>query len=886
MFYPADGTQRYPRDGSYPGDTGERDHLADGGYPGSVDREYGEGDGYSRGERERRGPEDRGYSDRTDEWGYLGGQCAQSYPSGVTESGNVPPSRPPVDVSSGGDQTWHKTLRVEWPLAVFCVCIAAIALLYNLFGSPDILYDEAAYTWAAQQVAQGWHLTLDNQPLFVHPPLMFLLQAGWLRVTGQGFASVPSAIRMARVLAATVGVVNVLLVASMAYKLAFNAAPRRRRIICGIVAVLTALDPVLVRYDRQNVIEPFALCMSMIVLHAAWNLRRRPALVYVSTTSLLIGLALITNQITIFLVIIPLLYASLERDGQLIRRSAAALGIGLMFSQTFLLWGIELGLGGTFLDVQTATLRRLVGLVQITGLNMPGVSLVGSLERSVSQYSSSYIVIIIGFFALVWCWTRANNEYGKFLAAWLTASYAFGAYIAAVGTLNEQFFVYLLPATIVGTVMLGDAAAARWSQYIVNRSSFSRHSTAVRIPVMAGALGCGIIACISTVSWVTGYTGPGDGVVQIDRVVATKLPACSVVNASGDPQKYSYLLNGHYFSDFSVGPAALASGVHYFILAPTDAVEQSGNMSPALADWIQANGKQLYKFPSQVYKTVQLWYVPASPYDPVADIIDINHGVFINTAGSDCGGYTVTDSSSGSFYSGYQALGGKSVLGAPLGRAVTLRNGNHEQLFDGAVLSSRQANGSAVQPVPIVAMLANSAPSAYRRAGLPEIAGQATEATRRSWLTNSSIRRAYLGGDADTDSAYLKAVQRYGEPLGSPTVQSGGTVSQAFADVVLEVSPGREAQVHTEPVTKDALAAGLLQLSVTAQKLQAAPSNEPNPLALGRPEPTSIEPFVLTLAATLALFGLIVVVLALDRRRPRSATQPNHRGVGRRDWRN
>lgn len=227
------------------------------------------------------------------------------------------------------------SIRREWPLAAFCCCVAGIALLYNLFGSPDILSDEAAYTWAAQQVTQGWHLTLDNQAFFAHPPLMFLLQADWLRLTGQASAALPSAIRTARLLAAFAGVVDVLLVAGLAYRLAAHAEPLRRRVLTGIVAQLTALDPVLVRYDRQDVIEPFALCASMLVLYAAWALCDRGALPYVSVTSLLIGLALLTNQITIFVIVVPLLFALLERDRALIRRSAAALGIGLVFFQVF-----------------------------------------------------------------------------------------------------------------------------------------------------------------------------------------------------------------------------------------------------------------------------------------------------------------------------------------------------------------------------------------------------------------------------------------------------------------------------------------------------------------------------------------------------------------------
>jgi hypothetical protein len=762
---------------------------------------------------------------------------------------------------SDRDAVRRAQARREWPLAIFCCCVAGVALLVNLFGSPDILTDEAAYTWAAQQVAQGWHLTLSNQAFFVHPPLMFLLQAGWLRLTGQAGAAMPSAIRTARVLAAGAGVANVLLVAGLAYRLAANAGARRRRVLTGAIALLTALDPVLVRYDRQDVIEPFALCASLLVLHAAWGLRRQPAVPYVSVTSLLIGLSLLTNQITIFVIAVPLLFALLQRDAALIRRSAAALAIGLVFSQVFLLWSMELGLGGDFVSVQTANLRRLVGLLQISGLNAPGVSLAGSLERSVTQYSSSYVVLASGFAAFVWCWTRRNGEHGNFLTAWLTASYAFGTYIAAVGTLNEQFFVYLMPATIVGTVLCGDALVARWSSPAAGATA--RAGAGIRLlPLLAGTVSFGALACLSAASWSIQYLGPGDGVVQIDRLIGGTLPRCAAVNASGDTEKFSYLLDGRPFADYSVGAAALANGVHYYILAPEDATESTGNMSPALGAWIRQNGRQLAIFPSQTYDTVQLWYVPASTYDPAADVMDVSGGAFVNTVGSHCGGYTVTNGTSGSFYSGYQALGGKSVVGAPMSRVSALSGGAHEQLFDGAVLASGPGSGSAVQPVPVVTMLSDTAPAAYEQDGLPPVVPDAATALSQSWLTNPAITRAYLGGRADTGTAYAAAVRRYGEPLGPPALAADGTVSQAFADVVLQTSAADGGVVHAAAVTQDALKAGVLRSSDFDQAAQAAPAL-PNPDALGPAQPTSVAPFVATLGAALVMWGLTILLAAL-----------------------
>jgi O-antigen/teichoic acid export membrane protein len=760
----------------------------------------------------------------------------------------------------------------EWWLIAVCVGVAVGGLGYNLFSSPDVLYDEAAYTWAAQQVAQGWHLTLDNQPLFVHPPLMFLLQAGWLRLTGQATAALPSAIRSARLLAASAGVADVLLIAALGYRLTGAAAPRQRRALTIIIACVAAVDPVLSRYDRQNVIEPYALAAGLLTLHAAWHLADRGALPYVSVTGLLGGLTLLTNEIGVALIVVPLLAAILQRDRPLIRRSAAALAISFAFALSFLAWAAELGLSGSFVTVQTSTLQRLIGLVQITGLNVPGVSLVGSLRQSVSQYSSSYIVLAIGLAALVWCCLRSNNRSGNFLTAWLMASYGLGAYIVAAGTLNEQFFVYLLPAGMVGSVLFADALiVGRGRHRAGGRRRRQRHRLGgVSLRLAAGIACCAGLLGLSTVSWAASYIGPGNGAVRASQFIVTRLPACAAVNASGDSEKYSYMLGGRSLPSFYVGPAALADGVHYFLLAPNDATEREGDMSPALATWIRENGQRLADFPSRVYRTVQLWHVPASPYDPVADIIDIADGVFINAIGSHCGGYSVTDGPTGAFYSGYQALGGKGVVGAPLSQVTG--SGGHEQFFDGAVLAAA-AGSREVHPVPVVALLAKRSPAAYRRADLPPVtaASGATTSERRGWLSNGPIRRAYLDGAADTPAAYAAAVQRYGVPLGPPTATAHAGARQAFANVVLTL-PAPGASVRAAAVTPIALAAGALSLPPAARAPQIPPTL-PDITPLGPPEPTTVEPFALTLAAALTLYAGAVAIIAFRRRRQREGNR-------------
>ncbi|MGH3185841.1 MAG: polysaccharide biosynthesis C-terminal domain-containing protein [Streptosporangiaceae bacterium] len=763
---------------------------------------------------------------------------------------------------------WRSSLASllgEWRLAAFCASVAAFAMLYNIFGSPDVLYDEAGYTSAAQKVALHWQLTLDNEPLFVHPPLMFLLQAGWLRLIGEASAALPSVIDAARLLSASAGVADILLIASLVYLLCSSASPRQRRLVTGVTAVLASLDPVLVRYDRQDVIEPFALCVSLLTLHAAWRLRDRGTLAYVAVTGLLGGLALLTNEITVFLIIVPPIFALLERNRSHFRRCAAAFGVAIAFLLLFPLWAVELGLGGSFLNIQDFDLRRLVGLVQITGFNVPGVSLLGALENSVAQYSSSYIVLAAGFCALVWCWSRRNTQSGNFLTAWLTASYGVGVYIATVGTLNEQFFVYILPAAIVGTVLFGDAIIARRARLGANGRTRRPRAKTFRPSVAIGSACCAGLIGLSAVSWVTNYAGTSDGVLLVTKYIKARLPACAAVNASGDVEKYLYLAPKNNFAYFSVGPAALADGVHYFILSPNDAIEQYGDMSPTLESWIRANGRRVITFPSQVYKTVQLWYVPINPYSPVADVTDIFGGVFVNTTATDCGGYTVTNGPAGDFYSAYAALGGKGMLGDPLSRVTMSARSGQEQLFDAIVLAATPGAGAPPHALPIVARLASGAPAAYRRAGLPPVASAASAAQRRRWLTNPAIARAYLDGQKDDAASYKAAVRRYGKPLGRPAVLPGGEIGQAFADTVLEV-PEKGGSVHAAAVIPTALAAGLLRVPAVARGTQPPPPL-PNPSPEGPPQPTTVLPFAVSLAAALLAYGGVITTVARRQRR-------------------
>jgi hypothetical protein len=122
----------------------------------------------------------------------------------------------------------------------------------------------------------------------------------------------------------------------------------------------------------------------------------------------------------------------------------------------------------------------------------------------------------------------------------------------------------------------------------------------------------------------------------------------------------------------------------------------------------------------------------------------------------------------------------------------------------------------------------------------------------------------------------MAAVARYGRPLGPPAALPGGGTAQAFADIVLE-APGNGQAASAMTIAPAVLATGLLRVPRQATATQSPPS-----LPLGQygsfegvsgslpsAEPTQVMPFVLTLAAALVCYGIVVAAVGTTLRRRR-----------------
>jgi O-antigen/teichoic acid export membrane protein len=749
---------------------------------------------------------------------------------------------------------WRNWL--ESAALVACVLVACTAFLWNVDSSPDTMYDEVSYVVAAQNVARDWSLTWSNQPVFVHPPLSFLAEAGWLRVLGVHDAPVEVAVPVGRMLASTVSIFAIALIALVATRLAAAAGQRRRLVIGIVVGLLAATDPILVRYLRLVLIEPFALLASALALLLAITLRSRPALLYVPVVGLVTGLALLTKEVSIVLVAVPVVHALLGRDVRAFARAAGALVAGVAIWAAFPLWAVQLGLGAQFYSEKFLLVERLFGLVQTTGWNRPGFtfgSFVTAVLDAASEYASSYALLAAGLAALVWLLLHRSTDASRWLSAWLLLSYGYASYTVLLGSVNEHLFVYVMPAAIVGTVLVADAVVAR--RHAVSRSHFPRH---LLVPV-AALLG---VLAFATAGWVRTYVPTGDGVFRSAAYVRGAEASCAV-NAIGDAGKWAPAMPEQTVTEYATGPAARSHGITLFFLSGKDAA--TGNALPELPAWVTSNGTLVESFPSATYWGIELWEVPRDPYDPLVDVDPVENGEFVTTEGSRCAGFLVVDEPDGAVASAWHDLGGKAVVGPPATSRWT-EGGDVRQVFAGAVLAAAAERTGAA--VPLVEELAARYPDAYRDASLPPVSGTGvadrSDQQVRDLLTDPAIAAAYLGEppESPTPGALERARYLLGDPIGPATEMPDGVVRQPFAGGVLEHDVG-STDVRLAPVGQLALDVGLVAPPEAARTAEPPP---PLPEEVEPLEPSSAEPFVRTLGILLTLYiGLFTLGIVLAR---------------------
>jgi hypothetical protein len=726
-------------------------------------------------------------------------------------------------------------------------------------GGPDTLAGEVAVVRAAG--GSGGGLVAQDPRMGPIEPLHALAVGAWLRATEAG-TSLEGAVRDARVpgrflLAGAVAMTMLLFLMLMRVGPGTGAAAgpgpappqppgrgRWRLAGAALAGALVALDPLLVRGGRAATGTILAVALALVALALAWGLPPRPGLRRLPLVAAAGGLALLVSPLALPVLAVPVVAELLEGRYREAWRdtAAAAAGIGLWLVLPVWVAGQDLGSGQA---------GWLLG-------RPPGR---GSVAASLAGAPLSWLLVVAGLTAAVLTWRHrsgARPDAGPGAArplAWV-ATTAAGALVAvALGYPAGQALVFAAPAAAVSLALAGTHLAATTGR--------TRRLALTGVGVALAGL---LVA--QGIDWDGRYGGRADdGLSRLVVTVAAQVPRCSAVNASGPDDRARLLAAGATVTEFSDGPAAQAAGVRYFVL--TGATDEGGPMTPSLAAWVRQHGNRLAADPSPSLDRVELWHVDAAPLDPLADSLPVPDGVFSNVDGSACGGYRVVDSQAGAFATAYRAVGGKAVLGRPLG-SVWTSDGPALQAFDTMVLGAVPSTGGppAVRPIELPPLLVKLDVQAVAKADipLPSTRPPVTDRQARALLGDKLIARVYLGTDPATATPedYRRARDRFGRPLGMPQTMPDGAVRQPFERVVLELpADGGPAR----PAALGRLAVRLGLVPKQAMRLEPVPGLPPRP-AEAR---LDTGPLLRPLGALLALLLLAAGAGAVAARRPGTA---------------
>lgn len=471
--------------------------------------------------------------------------------------------------------------------------LAFIAAAWRLDKAPDVLTDEILYTRASIRVVGEGSLVWDNgDPIFVHPPLYFLVKGMYLGLTadaasavqdpGDIFAWVYHARHLNAFLAGLTAVVLYLL------------GRRLRGSWLGLLwAALFILDPFGVRINRRAMLETMAMLltlagMGLILINRGQGL----------WAGLLFGLAMLTKELTFTAPLAVFLFGLWEsRWNRKIDWETLVIAplVALWIYSLFPIWAWMLDYWERFMEVKETSLLRLLGVIQLSGWNRPGVSLLDFLTRRLIDYGSTYLLLGLGGIAtLRLLLGQRHDRNARLLGIWGLVLYPFYAFTTLKGAGNDQFFYFLLVPAIL---LIGYAGFGS-----DDRRGFS------------GAFGflmfLAPVLYYNLILWGLNYgIGLDNGYQQLTAYVQEHLPASEPLNASGDAIKFQYFFPHRPITEAATPEEAQRLGVRYFVLAPKDIWARYGRMTAEMAAWIQEKGELLFATRGSTYGDIFLYRV-------------------------------------------------------------------------------------------------------------------------------------------------------------------------------------------------------------------------------------------------------------------------------------
>ncbi|MEU5694588.1 glycosyltransferase family 39 protein [Actinosynnema sp. NPDC020468] len=457
------------------------------------------------------------------------------------------------------------TTRHPWLLPALVGLLAFLFRAVGLTSANDLFVDELTYARLASAVAGGHLPNLSGQPFFLHPPGAFLLDGLLIDVFGLDGPTVDLVDRL-RWGHAVLGVAVVVL----GYLLARRATTP---VIAAVVGVVLATDPFVLRNDSRVMLETpttAALLAGWLVLLTGTSRLRAVA------AGLLFGGAILTKDIAAVLVVLPLLLATVWRRTLAPRRVLITVAAAAVPYGVYLVTLLATGDLAAWWAAKSLGLRRMIGLVQLTGFNAPETpGLGGRLVDQATHFGTSYVLIGLCVVAGVLASLSAHRV-RRMLGLIATTSGAFGVYAAAAGTLEEQFGYYVL---VPSTLALGVLAVENAERGLVNRR-----------------LVTGVVATFTALTAVLGVAARAttdDSYRRAYDWLTANVPAGTPVGLTNVTAEFAFLPRPGY----GVWPSLRSLSdhdAHYVLTQSRSLAAGYGYAAPELLTWLEHNASTAF----------------------------------------------------------------------------------------------------------------------------------------------------------------------------------------------------------------------------------------------------------------------------------------------------
>ncbi len=476
---------------------------------------------------------------------------------------------------------------VHVPMIAMMVLAAALRLV-SVGSAYDYFIDEGFYLGLGTSVRQGhipphvppgWGNT--SQAFLLHPPGFFVLLAIWQTVT-RPRGDIFQQLYVARGLNIALAVVTT----GLLYCLGRRLGGWRTGFVA---ALLFALDPFILRQNGRLLLETATLTWvvaGFLVLIGLAQGRSRHPRGAAAAAGLLFGAAILTKDM-----------ASIETLGALVVLAIFGWGIPrrlAVMSAVFSIIPYTIYVGscaaqGLLVPLWLAKsydLRRMLGLVQITGFNRPGsVSLASTLWSDIGSFGLSYLLVALGVLAAVVLLRSARQDY-KVVGVFVASAAALLGYAVCFGTIEEQFLYFLSVPAVISVSVVGTEAYRRMGLAGQGRS----RGRVVLVSLLVAACGWNLAV------WAQTRTVPDNGNQRAVAWIGSHVPRTSTLAVSVAGISTTIPANGPRV--VIVGAPSQMAGDHVlYLVLETRLVEGDYcYLSKSAAAWYERHANVVFSF--------------------------------------------------------------------------------------------------------------------------------------------------------------------------------------------------------------------------------------------------------------------------------------------------